>query len=139
MAIDKERKRAIAKFIKEEMEDKLKLCKSNAHGSTQQRNKCPKKPYQNDTLSCKCFTVSENKKKFKKCQTISEKQTIRAGKHGGNIPVIHAKTIGKLGVHKERQRRILKESNNKDKWQFNYRNTGSSQGMEMRMKTNIKL
>lgn len=121
------------------MEDKLKLCKSNAHGSTQQRNKCPKKPYQNDTLSCKWNTVSENKKKFKKCQTISEKQTIRAGKHGGNIPVIHAKTIGKLGVHKERQRRILKESNNKDKWQFNYRNTGSSQGMEMRMKTNIKL
>lgn len=108
MAIDKERKRAIAKFIKEEMEDKLKLCKSNAHGSTQQRNKCPKKPYQNDTLSCKWNTVSENKKKFKKCQTISEKQTIRAGKHGGNIPVIHAKTIGKLGVHKERQRRILK-------------------------------
>lgn len=63
MAIDKERKRAIAKFIKEEMEDKLKLCKSNAHGSTQQRNKCPKKPYQNDTLSCKWNTVSENKNK----------------------------------------------------------------------------
>lgn len=48
------------------------------------------------------------KKKFKKCQTISEKQTNRAGKHGGNIPVIHAKTIEKLGVHKESQRRILK-------------------------------
>lgn len=60
-------------------------------------------------MNCKWNTVSENKKKkFKKCQTISEKQTNRAGKHGGNIPVIHAKTIEKLGGHKESQRRILK-------------------------------
>lgn len=33
MVIDKERKRVIVKFIKEEMEDKLKLCKSNVYGS----------------------------------------------------------------------------------------------------------
>lgn len=56
------------------MEDKLKLCKSNAHGNNHRRNKSPKKPYWNETLSCKWNTACANEKTFKKCKTISEKR-----------------------------------------------------------------
>lgn len=50
----------LANFIKKEMKDKLKLGKSNANGNNHTRNKCPKKPYWNETLSCKWNTVCEN-------------------------------------------------------------------------------
>lgn len=49
----------LVNFIKEEMKDKLKLGKSNVNGNNYIRNKCLKKFYWNEILSCKWNIVCE--------------------------------------------------------------------------------